>query len=82
MSAKKLSFEKALFRLEEIAEKLESGDLPLEESLKIFKEGIEISRWCSQILNQTESELKKLVKLEGKKFKLEPLNLESEDEAQ
>ena len=82
MPAKKPSFEKALARLEEIAEKLESGDLPLEESLKIFKEGIELSRWCSQILNQTESELKKLVKLEGKKFKLEPLDLESENEGQ
>jgi exodeoxyribonuclease VII small subunit len=82
MSAKKPSFEKALSRLEEIAEKLESGDLPLEESLKIFKEGIELSRWCTQILNQTESELKKLVKLEGKKFKLEPLDLESENEAE
>ena len=82
MATKKQSFEKALSRLEEIAEKLESGDLPLEESLKIFKEGIELSRWCSQILNQTESELKKLVKLEGKKFKLEPLDLESENEGQ
>ncbi len=82
MPAKKPSFEKALSRLEEIAEKLESGDLPLEESLKIFKEGIELSRWCTQILNQTESELKKLVKLEGKKFKLEPLDLESEDDAE
>jgi len=82
MPAKKQSFEKVLSRLEEIAEKLESGDLPLEESLKIFKEGIELSRWCSQILNQTESELKKLIKLEGKKFKLEPLDLESENEDQ
>jgi exodeoxyribonuclease VII small subunit len=82
MPAKKQSFEKALSRLEEIAEKLESGDLSLEESLKIFREGIELSRWCSQVLNQTESELKKLVKLEGRKFKLEPLDLESEDEAE
>jgi len=78
--AKKLSFEKALTRLEEIAEQLESGELPLEESLKIFREGIELSRFCSQVLNQTEGELKKLVKLEGKKLKLEPLDLESEDE--
>ncbi|OGC91650.1 MAG: exodeoxyribonuclease VII small subunit [candidate division Zixibacteria bacterium RBG_16_48_11] len=81
MPAKKLTFEKAVSRLEEIAEKLESGELPLEESLKIFKEGIELSRWCSQVLNQTESDIKKLVKLEGKKFKLEALDLEAEDEA-
>ncbi len=82
MTAKKQSFEKALARLEEIAEKLESGDLPLGESLKIFKEGIELSRFCSQVLNQTEAELKKLVKLEGKKFKLESLNLEEKSEAE
>ena len=81
MPTKKLTFEKAVSRLEEIAEKLESGELPLEESLKIFKEGIELSRWCSQVLNQTESDIKKLVKLEGKKFKLEALDLEAEDEA-
>lgn len=81
MPAKKLTFEKAVSRLEEIAEKLESGELPLEESLKIFKEGIELSRWCSQVLNQTESDIKKLVKLEGKKFKLESLDLEAENEA-
>ena len=81
MPTKKLTFEKAVSRLEEIAEKLESGELPLEESLKIFKEGIELSRWCSQMLNQTESDIKKLVKLEGKKFKLDALDLEAEDEA-
>ena len=81
MPTKKLTFEKAVSRLEEIAERLESGELPLEESLKIFKEGIELSRWCSQVLNQTESDIKKLVKLEGKKFKLEALDLEAEDEA-
>lgn len=80
MPAKKLSFEKALSRLEEIADQLEAGELPLEESLKIFREGIKLSRWCSQVLNQTEADLKKLVKLEGKKFKLEPLELEPEDE--
>lgn len=80
MPSKKLTFEKALTRLEEIAEQLESGELPLEESLKIFREGIELSRFCSQVLNQTEGELKKLVKLEGKKFKLEPLDLGSENE--
>jgi exodeoxyribonuclease VII small subunit len=82
MPSKKPSFEKALARLEEIAEKLESGDLPLEESLKIFKEGIELSRFCSQVLNQTEAELKKLVKIEGKKFKLESLDLEEEHETE
>jgi exodeoxyribonuclease VII small subunit len=74
MPSKKLNFEKLLSRLEEIAEQLESGDLGLEESLKIFQEGVELSRQCTKFLNETETELKKLVKLDGKKFKLEPLN--------
>ncbi|MCI0532155.1 MAG: exodeoxyribonuclease VII small subunit [candidate division Zixibacteria bacterium] len=74
MPSKKLNFEKLLSRLEEIAEQLESGDLGLEESLKIFREGVELSRQCTKFLNETETELKKLVRLDGKKFKLEPLN--------
>ena len=74
MPSKKLNFEKLLSRLEEIAEQLESGDLGLEESLKIFKEGVELTRQCTKFLNETETELKKLVRLDGKKFKLEPLN--------
>ena len=81
MTSKKKNFEKTLARLEEIAEQLEAGELSLEESLKIFREGIELSRWCSQMLNQTEAEIKKLVKLEGKKFRLETLDLRGENES-
>ncbi|MCI0532485.1 MAG: exodeoxyribonuclease VII small subunit [candidate division Zixibacteria bacterium] len=74
MPSKKLNFEKLLRRLEEIAEQLESGDLGLEESLKIFREGVELSRQCTKFLDESETELKRLVRLDGKKFKLEPLN--------
>ena len=81
MTSKKKSFEKTLARLEEIAEQLEAGELSLEESLKIFREGIELSRWCSQMLNQAEADIKKLVKLEGKKFRLETLDLKGENES-
>ena len=49
-------------RLEEIVEQLEQQELTLEHSLKIFEEGIELSRFCYSKLNQAEQKLKKLVK--------------------
>lgn len=56
------TFESALKRLEKIVEELESGDLPLEKSLKKFEEGIELSRFCSKKLEETEAKITQLVK--------------------
>jgi exodeoxyribonuclease VII small subunit len=56
-----MEFEKKLARLEEIVTKMEKGDLALEESLKIFEEGIKLSRECHGQLAQAESQVKKLV---------------------
>lgn len=55
-------FEDAMKELESIVGKLEEGDLPLDESLKIFEKGMELSKFCYQKLNQAEQKLKKLVK--------------------
>ena len=75
---KKNSFEKALNRLEEIVNKLESGELSLDESLKIFQEGIELSRFCTKKLQDAETKVKKLIKDSSGKFKLEDFELEEE----
>jgi len=56
------TFESAMKRLEEIVELLERGDLMLEESLKLFEEGMELSRYCAARLNEAEKKLKLLVK--------------------
>lgn len=48
--------------LEKIVSELESGDLPLEESIKKFEEGMKLSRLCSQILDETEKKIIMLVK--------------------
>ncbi len=53
MGSKK-TFEQSLKQLEEIVTELESGDLPLEVALKKFEEGMELSRFCSQKLEETE----------------------------
>lgn len=59
---KNLKFEQALKRLEEMVQKLEEGDLPLDESLKVFEEGIELSRFCEQKLNQAEGRVEMILK--------------------
>jgi exodeoxyribonuclease VII small subunit len=55
------TFETALKKLEKIVDELESGDLPLEKSLKKFEEGIELSKICSQMLEETEAKISRLV---------------------
>jgi exodeoxyribonuclease VII small subunit len=50
----KKTFEQALKQLENIVREMESGDLPLELALKKFEEGIELSRFCQQRLEETE----------------------------
>ena len=56
-----MDFEKKLGRLEEIVQKMERGDLALEESLKLFEEGVKLSRECHVRLNEAESKVKLLM---------------------
>lgn len=67
----KKSFEDSMHRLEEIVEQLDSGKLTLDESLKIFEEGIELSKFCSDKLNQAEKRIKTLIKKNDAGFQLE-----------
>ena len=55
-------FEAALARLEELVKELETGDLPLERSLKLFEEGIKLSRLCNKRLEDAERRVEILVK--------------------
>ncbi len=63
-------FEDALNKLEKIVSKLEEGDIPLEESLKLFEEGIRLSRLCNQKLDEAEKKVEILLK--GKNGVLRP----------
>lgn len=56
------SFEEMMQDLEQIAKDLESGDLSLDESVKKFEKGMEISRECSKILESAEKKISILVK--------------------
>ncbi len=57
-----VTFEAALTRLEEITKSLERGDIPLEQSLKIFEEGTGLVRLCREMLDHAEQTVRLLVK--------------------
>lgn len=56
------TFEAAMEKFEKVVEELESGDLPLEKSLKKFEEGIALSKFCSRKLEEIEAKVTQLVK--------------------
>ena len=58
----KHTFEDSLRRLEKIVNTLEQGEVPLEESIKMYEEGIALSKSCIEKLTQAELRLKKLSK--------------------
>jgi exodeoxyribonuclease VII small subunit len=60
------SFEDALLRLEEIVQRLETGEASLEESLTLFEEGIKLARLCSGQLDGAEGKLRILLGFEGR----------------
>ena len=66
------SFEESLKRLESIVEQLEKGDLPLEESLKLFEEGVGLSAVCKKELDEAEGKVQMLVKQRDGALKAEP----------
>lgn len=70
-TSQKMSFEQALEKLEKIVRDLESGDLSLEESVKSFEKGIELSKLCKKKLESAEERVKKIVEKEGGDFDLE-----------
>lgn len=58
----KKTFEQSLNQLEKIVQELESGDLPLEKAIKKFEEGIQLSKFCSRKLDETEERINLLMR--------------------
>jgi len=59
------SFEQAIDKLEQIVALLESGDVPLEQAIELFQEGMQLSRLCGQKLEQVERKIEILMEEEG-----------------
>ncbi|WP_322173040.1 exodeoxyribonuclease VII small subunit [Acutalibacter caecimuris] len=65
MPAKKLNFENAIARLQEIANRLEQGDATLEESMALFEEGAKLSALCYNTLDRAELRMRELAAQPG-----------------
>ena len=73
---KRLPFEKALAELEAIVQKLERGDVALEESVTIYERGEALKRRCEELLRQAEARVEKItVDASGKPTGTEPLDV-------
>lgn len=68
MVTKKNTFENQLEELESIVEQLENGDLPLEDALKTFEQGVKLSRQCQKQLAQAEQKVTLLMNGEETPF--------------
>jgi exodeoxyribonuclease VII small subunit len=72
-------FEECLQRLEQIVDELEKGNVPLEQALKLFEEGLKLSSSCRKELEEAEGKVEILLRQNGK---LQPEPYETADRAQ
>jgi exodeoxyribonuclease VII small subunit len=75
------NFEESMKRLEEIVRDLEGGDLTLEESLRVFEEGMVLVKFCSEKLEEVEQKVTRLVKESEGKYGHQPFEIEEKEEA-
>lgn len=74
----KQTFENAMKQLEEIVQELESSDLPLEKAIKKFEEGVQLAKFCSEKLDETEKRISILLKDKNGQVIEKPFNSETE----
>ena len=61
MNTENKTFEESMQRLEQIVRAMEQGDVPLEESLKLFQEGTQLVRSCNQLLDEAQLQVTKIL---------------------
>jgi exodeoxyribonuclease VII small subunit len=79
--AKKPDFERSLARLEEVVRRLENANLSLDDAMKLFEEGVQLSRECQKQLEQAEGRVEILLKKADGKLAAEPFEPEAEEES-
>ena len=75
-------FEKHLTQLETVVERLEHGDLALDESVRLFEEGVKLSQACKEELEQAEGRIQMLVEGKGGKMQAAKLEVEEDEEVE
>jgi len=75
----KKTFEQAMKQLEQIVQDLESGDMPLEKAIKTFEDGIQLSKFCSERLDETEKRITILMQASDGKVSEGPFSGKNND---
>jgi exodeoxyribonuclease VII small subunit len=75
-------FEKHLTQLESVVERLERGDLSLDESVRLFEEGMKLSQACKKELEQAEGRIQVLVEGKSGKMQVAEIEFEADDEGE
>lgn len=78
LQEQEMNFEEAMMGLEEIVSKLEHGDVPLEQAIDLFQQGMHLSRLCSQKLEQVEQRIEMISVNDGEIIK-KPMRSPSEE---
>jgi exodeoxyribonuclease VII small subunit len=81
-AARTNDFEKSFQKLEKIVQRLESEELPIDESLELFEEGIRLSRFCNQKLEEVEKKIELILadaKGQPRVEAFEPVDLEDDN---
>jgi exodeoxyribonuclease VII small subunit len=79
VAKEKEKFEEALQKLEAIVTQMEEGDLPLEETLKAFEEGVRLARFCASKLDEAERKVEKLMRDQAGKLQATSFSEEEDD---
>lgn len=78
MNERNKTFEESMSRLEQIVRAMEQGNVPLEESLKLFQEGTELVRSCGKLLDDAQLQIQKVITAPDGSPVMEDVNDESE----
>ncbi|WP_153732915.1 exodeoxyribonuclease VII small subunit [Sporosarcina obsidiansis] len=76
---KDIQFEQAMHQLEEIVQKLEAGEAPLEDTITLYQKGMELSAYCQKKLQNAEKQLIRMIDQEGKEVQFDPTVGESNE---
>ncbi|TGB04349.1 exodeoxyribonuclease VII small subunit [Halobacillus salinus] len=71
-----MSFEEAMKQLEELVEKLESGDVPLEKAIQYYQEGMKLSKVCNEKLGNVEKQMQQIMNEHGE---FEPFTIQEDE---
>ncbi|PYZ98573.1 exodeoxyribonuclease VII small subunit [Alteribacter lacisalsi] len=74
-----VTFEEAMEQLEDVVGKLEEGDVPLEEAIQMFQQGMDLSKYCHEKLKKVESQMDQILNEDGE---IELLTIEEDKQSE